>query len=254
MQKSRKNNRAVGFALSFMIFSLVLAIIGGVLMFISTSAQKSTDTPKAPSTEDTPPPKVSCKMSVVIDAGHGGEDGGTSGKNGVTEKELNLKLAFKLRDILEAKGAEVILTRDEDILLYDRNVDFKGRKKSLDLRARLDIAKNNPNSVFISLHMNSFPDEKYNGLQVWYSGNDSRSKILAENIQSSVKNALQPENNRVTKKAGSDIYLLNRATTPAVLVECGFLSNEEECEALCDEKYQTDLSSAIADAVFEFIK
>lgn len=254
MQKNRNNSRALGFALSFVIFSLVLAIIGSVLLFISIRVQKSSDVPKAPPTEEAPFPKVSCKMSVVIDAGHGGEDGGTSGKNGVVEKELNLKIAFKLRDILEEKGAEVILTREEDILLYDRNVDFKGRKKSLDLRARLDIAKNNPNSVFISLHMNSFPDEKYNGLQVWYSGNDSRSKILADDIQSSVKNALQPENNRSTKKAGSNIFLLNRATTPAVLVECGFLSNEEECEALCDEKYQTALSSAIADAIFDFIK
>ena len=191
--------------------------------------------------------------TVIIDAGHGGEDGGAIGKNGVYEKDLNLIIANELQDMLRASGIEVVMTREDDTMLYDRNVDFKGRKKLLDLAARLKTSESYENAVFISIHMNSFPQEKYNGIQVYYSVNDTRSKYLAEKIQSTVCNTIQKKNSRSVKAAGSNIYLLDRIKSPAVLIECGFISNYEECELLCTEEYRQKLTFSIFCGIMSYI-
>ncbi len=188
---------------------------------------------------------------VVIDPGHGGEDGGCSSADGIVEKELNLSLSLMLADILRMSGAEVTLTRSEDILLYDRNADYVGHKKQLDLKARLDIARSDPEAIFISIHMNSFPEAKWHGLQVWYSKNSPESSTLAESIRRLTQEQLQPDNTRRIKAAGSNIYLLDRATAPAVLVECGFLSNPDEAAELARLEYQKKLALIIAQAVWE---
>lgn len=193
------------------------------------------------------------KPIVIIDAGHGGEDGGAIGKNGVYEKDVNLIIANDLSDMLKAAGVDVIMTRSEDILLYDRSADFKGRKKMLDLAARLKIANETENAIFVSIHMNSFPIEKYDGLQVYYSKNTDQSRLLAESIQNSVKNLLQSENDRSIKEAGSNIYLLDRCQSTSVLVECGFLSNTAECELLSTEEYQKELSLAIFNGIYSYV-
>ena len=192
-------------------------------------------------------------VTVVIDAGHGGEDGGTVGVNGAYEKNLNLSIAKKLGKTLEAKGVNAVLTRDEDILLYDKNSDHVGHKKEQDLLNRRRIAEGYENAIFVSIHMNSFPDPKYSGLQVYYSSNDQASASLAGRIQSITRQKLMPENQRQIKKDDGSIYLLDRLNCPAVLVECGFLSNPAECDRLCDEGYQRDLSTCIADAIIEHI-
>lgn len=191
---------------------------------------------------------------IIIDAGHGGEDGGTVGANGVFEKDINLKIAYILRDISEACGYTTIMTRSEDILLYDRNVDFKGRKKALDLLARVKIANSYENALFLSIHMNSFPEKKYSGLQVYYSKNNDGSALLAENIQSGIKADLQKSNDRKTKPAGSNIYILERIELPAVLIECGFLSNDEECAKLSSDGYQKQLALSIFSAISKYIE
>ena len=190
--------------------------------------------------------------TVIIDAGHGGRDGGTVGIDGVTvEKELNLDIAERMREILAKRGYEVIMTRSEDMLLSDPMISSS--KKASDLSARLKIMKSYENAVFISIHMNAFSDKKYSGLQVYYSKNDPRSATLAENIQSSVKEALQPENTRKTKAAGENIYLLNKATCPAVMIECGFLSNPDECARLADENYRAALAAVLCDSIRDYI-
>ena len=190
--------------------------------------------------------------TVIIDAGHGGRDGGTVGIDGVTvEKELNLDIAERMREILAKRGYEVIMTRSEDMLLSDPMISSS--KKASDLSARLKIMKSYENAVFISIHMNAFSDKKYSGLQVYYSKNDPRSATLAENIQSSVKEALQPENTRKTKAAGENIYLLNKATCPAVMIECGFLSNAQDCELLGNSDYRARLADAIYSSIEEYI-
>ena len=233
----------------FIVFSFFLCVFLGALVILGT---RNTSPPEETSTEESDSDKASDGVVVVIDAGHGGEDGGTVGKNGVFEKDLNLAVAFALSDALERKGITTLLTRDEDILLYDRNSNYQGQKKAQDLAERRRIAESCENAIFVSIHMNSFPEEKYKGLQVYYSENHEQSHVLAQKIQSAVSKELQPENDRQCK-SGTDIYLLERLTCPSVLIECGFLSNHEECELLSTEKYQKTLSELMAKAIYEHI-
>lgn len=189
--------------------------------------------------------------TVVIDAGHGGEDGGTASKSGTLEKDINLKLSALLGDLFSAAGYSAVQTRTEDKLLYDRNTDYKGRKKILDMAARLNTANNCGAELFISIHMNSFPQPKYRGLQVYYSPNHKDSETVAKSIQSLTRSSLQPENNRAVKPSGGKIYLLDKLEYPAVLVECGFLSNPDEAALLCDDDYLQQLAFVIFAAASE---
>lgn len=191
-------------------------------------------------------------LTVVLDAGHGGEDGGAVSASGLLEKDLNLSVVLALRDRLSEAGIPVVLTRSEDRLLYDPDSDFAGRKKVLDLEGRRRIAEEAGHCLFVSIHMNAFGDSSCRGLQVWYSPNHSSSKALADLIQSSVRSSLQPDNTRRIKPATSSIYLLHHLTMPAVLVECGFLSCPEEAQNLGDESYRAELVEVLASAILEF--
>lgn len=190
--------------------------------------------------------RVTC---VVLDAGHGGEDGGAVSADGAVEKDLNLQISFLIKEMLETNGIKVVMTRETDTLLYDKNADYQGRKKVLDLAARKKIAEETVNSVFVSIHMNTYPLKSCRGLQVWYSPNHPRSKELAKNIQKSARELVQPENQRTVKPATSGIYLLHKLHTPAVLVECGFLSSPEEARLLTDSEYQKQLAFSIFSAI-----
>ena len=191
-------------------------------------------------------------VTIVLDAGHGGEDGGAEA-NGLVEKDLNLDVTLRVATLLREQGVNVVLTRDTDVLLYDKNSDHEGKKKAQDLRKRLEIANSCENPVLVSIHMNYFAQTQYSGLQVWYSKNDARSKILANRIQLNVKSTLQPNNNRVTKEATGSIFLLHNATCPAVLIECGFLSNSDEAHALGDADYRQQLANAIFRSIMDYI-
>ena len=191
-------------------------------------------------------------IKVYIDPGHGGEDGGCEG-NGLVEKDLNLDISMRLASLLRKAGIKVVMTRETDILLYDVNSDYKGQKKAQDVRKRLEIAKNQENPFLISIHMNYFPQTQYSGLQVWYSKNDTHSQVLANLIQSNNKNTLQPNNNRAIKEATSSIFLLHNATFPAILIECGFLSNSHEAHTLSDENYRQKLAEMIFKSIMEYI-
>ncbi|MBQ7940450.1 MAG: N-acetylmuramoyl-L-alanine amidase [Clostridia bacterium] len=191
---------------------------------------------------------------IVIDAGHGGEDGGASGTDGTKEKDLNLLVAQSLADILTAAGYDVRMTRTDDRLLYDLYgdlTDYTGHKKTYDLRNRLRFTEEAGADLLISIHMNKFPQPQYSGLQVYYSPTAPESRTVAEVIRSYTKLYLQPENERETKAATSSIYLLHRIQRPAVMVECGFLSNEEELTRLKDEIYRRQLALVIACAAAE---
>lgn len=185
---------------------------------------------------------------IILDAGHGGEDGGATGVNGVLEKDLNLALSQKLGILLELAGYTVIQTRSEDRLLCDADTP-RGHRKQGDLEGRLAVARKYPNSLFISLHMNTFPNDSCRGTQVWYTQNDASSIEWANAVQGAIKKTLQPQNNRKTKAATSSIYLLRHATTPAILIECGFLSTPSECELLSTEAYQKALALTIFSAI-----
>lgn len=192
--------------------------------------------------------------TVLIDAGHGGEDGGAVGINGVLEKELNLLVSEKLYTLLTFAGYKTIMTRTEDRMLYDKNDNFKGRKKILDLAERLKIISQSSPTLFVSIHMNSFPDPQYEGLTVYYSPNTQQSRSAAECIMSKMRDSLQPHNTREIKEASSNIFLLNRATCPAVLVECGFISNRSECEQLCNDEYRKRLTLVLYSSCADFIE
>ncbi len=198
----------------------------------------------------------SVPVLVVIDAGHGGEDGGTSGADGTREKDVNLAVAKSVFDMLSASGVGCVMTRTEDKLLYDEYgdlSDYTGKKKVYDLKNRLRRAEENGDAVLVSIHMNAFSSKKYSGLQVYYSPNASGSAVLANLVQTTVRTYLQPENDRETKRAGKSIYLLDRIKTPGILIECGFLSNDEECGKLNDQGYRQKLALTISSAIWEYL-
>lgn len=185
------------------------------------------------------------KREVILDAGHGGEDGGAVSSSGTLEKDLNLEVVLRLRQLLTLCGYEVILTRDADEMLGG---GARGQRKLEDLKYRLKTANGHPGALFLSVHMNKFPDPSCRGVQIYYSGNDGESERFAGLLQEAVR-VLQPGNRREMKKATGAIYLLDRAQTPAALIECGFLSNPEEEALLKDENYQEALCVAILAAL-----
>ncbi len=193
------------------------------------------------------------KQTVIIDAGHGGDDGGAIGIDGTVEKDINLDIALKLEKLLKFYGFDVIMTRTDDIMTCDDGLDSLRKRKVSDIHNRFDILEKNPDAVFISIHQNKFEDNSQHGTQVFYSGNNDESKLLAESIQNSIVSVLQPDNSRVVKKSGSGIYLLYHAKLPAVLVECGFISNPAEVKKLNDENYRMKIAILIADGLIKYL-
>lgn len=192
------------------------------------------------------------RITVIIDAGHGGEDGGAE-VDGVLEKDINLSIADKLADTLRLCGVHVTEIRDEDISVYDDSAQTLREKKVSDLKHRVEIVNGSENNILVSIHQNKFDNSAYSGAQVFYSSNNDKSRVLAESIRNSVVSLLQNDNTRELKPANSDIYLLDNATVPAVIVECGFLSNDEERAKLLDSGYQSEMAYSIAMGVLEYI-
>ena len=174
------------------------------------------------------------QKTVIIDAGHGGEDCGAIGVSGVYEKDLNLAVAKTLGEEFSNAGYAVIYTRLDDRLLYTEEENIYGIRKISDLKNRCKIGAETPDALFISIHMNSFSSEKYSGTHVYYSERHEDSYPIAMSVQSKIKEDLQPNNNRVPKP-GKDIYLLENLDNPAILIECGFLTNSAECDKLSEK-------------------
>ena len=190
---------------------------------------------------------------IIIDAGHGGEDGGTVSSSGIIEKNINLSIALKLEKIFSEKGFETVMTRNEDCLIYDEDCKTLRQKKASDLHNRMKIMESYNNCLFLSVHQNHFSQSKYYGAQVFYSQNRSESEALARYIQESIVSSLQKENTRQIKPSGSEIFLLYNASQPAVMVECGFLSNPGEAQKLNSEDYQLQMAEAIYKGVSEYL-
>lgn len=182
------------------------------------------------------------KPTIIIDPGHGGEDGGAVSNTNILEKNINLEISLILKEFLISNGFNVIMTRNTDTALYDKDTDHK---KHSDLKNRVEVFNSSQNNIVISIHQNKFTEEKYSGTQIFYSANCENSSILAENIRTTVISLLQPDNERECKKAGSEIFVLHNAQVPAVMVECGFLSNNTEAEKLNSKNYQKRLAYCI---------
>lgn len=184
---------------------------------------------------------------LVLDAGHGGEDGGAVSITGMPESQINLAIVLKLRDVLGLYGVDPILLRDEDVSLHDDGADTLREKKRSDLKNRVAAVEDVEGVTLLSIHQNTYPGNRYHGAHVFYAPTDG-SRTLAEHIQNSIKTTLQPENKRAVKQISNTVYILNHVTCPAVLVECGFLTNPEEESLLRDEDYQRKLAAVIAGA------
>lgn len=188
---------------------------------------------------------------IIIDAGHGGEDGGAVAGDGTLEKDLNLQISLKLNDILTVMGYKTHLIRTTDTAIHSSGDTIRQRKIS-DIKNRFAIMNQYDNCLYISVHQNKFSDKNVYGAQTFYSPNNNESKILADFIQKSISGHLQPDNKRTIKKSGTDIYLLYNATKPTVMVECGFLSNDNELSSLKDISYQEKMAISIALGIINY--
>lgn len=183
---------------------------------------------------------------IIIDPGHGGFDGGAIGVNGTIEKDINLAISLKLRDMLEEAGFTIVMTRETDTATNDENDTTTRSKKVSDMRNRLNLTKLYPGSMLVSIHQNKLANSsKAYGGQIFYSPNQESSKELAQYIQTEFNQTIQPEKTREIVKTGKNLYLFYNAQNTAVLCECGFLSNPEEEALLNTEDYQYQIAYCI---------
>ena len=190
--------------------------------------------------------------TVIIDAGHGGEDGGAVAYDGSLEKDFNLDIALKLQDVLELYGFNVVMTRTEDVMTCDDNLKTQRQKKVSDIRNRLELINKFDNAIFVSIHQNKFSDSNQEGTQVFYSPVNLNSKKLADCIQNSVVSNIQRNNKRKTKKSGTEIFLLYHSVVPSVMVECGFLSNSNDLLKLKTDAYKMKIATLVADGIINY--
>ena len=180
---------------------------------------------------------------IVLDAGHGGADGGASGPDGTRECDLNLAITLKTDVVLGLLGEETLLLRSTDTDLSSSDAKSISQKKVSDIRRRVELTNSQPGAILVSIHCNTYSQEKYHGAQVFYTGG---AKEFGETMQLALKNGVDPTNARMAKAVSPDVYLMNHIKVPGILVECGFLTNQEELTNLKDPDYQTRLAVTIA--------
>ena len=190
-------------------------------------------------------------VRVVVDAGHGGEDGGASGTSGVPESRINLEIALRLRDLLVFAGAQPVMIRETDTAVYTGDCATITQKKVSDLKNRVKTVNAADAAVLVSIHQNFFGQSKYRGAQVFFAKTDG-SRALAETVQRVLRESVDASNHRQVKPAQS-VYLMEHLECTGVLVECGFLSNPEEERLLQDGTYQKKIAAAICGALTEYL-
>lgn len=209
---------------------LLLGVLGGALLRQGTAR---------------PATAAATSVTVVIDPGHGGEDGGAVATDGTVESTINLAIAKRLDVILTFWGCDTVLLREEDVSLHDPGCATIRAKKVSDIHNRVKRVETQPNPRLISIHQNHFSSSKYSGAQVFYA-NGPLGQPWAALTQKNLRECLDPANARREKPVSRDIYLMNHITCPAILVECGFLSHPQERERLKDPDYQTAVAAVVA--------
>ena len=194
---------------------------------------------------------LNSETTVVIDAGHGGEDGGASSSDGVLASAINLEVAQIVNDLLHFAGIRTQMIRTQDTAVYTEGGSIQQKKVS-DLKNRVRMVENTPGALLLSIHQNFFPETKYHGAQVFYAKTPG-SEALAELTQESLRACADPENRRKIKKSES-VYLMEKVSCTAILVECGFLSNEPEAQKLTQQPYQQKLAAGICSALCRFLQ
>jgi len=188
------------------------------------------------------PKQAEKKKVVVIDPGHGGEDPGKVGVNDTLEKDINLQIALKLKPLLEEKGIEIVMTRESDEVPKDNKEDLQGRVK---------LINDTKPSIVVCIHQNSFTDASVKGAQVFYYAGSDISENAAQILQEEFR-SVDTDNTRQIK-ANDNYFLLKRTEVPAVIVECGFLSNYEEAQKLVTEEYQKEIATAICNGIIKWL-
>lgn len=226
--------KAVACALAVTLLCTLAALLGG-------------EPPVAPADAD-----EGYQKTVIIDPGHGGFDGGAV-VGGVVEKDLNLVIGLKVAGLLRLSGFRVVMTRTDDSSTESDPDGSISVRKASDLKNRLALAGGYPDGILVSIHLNKYPQsDAVHGAQVFYSPRADGSKALAEDIDRKIKALIQRENRRPIKAAPDGNYLLGNAAIPAVIVECGFMSNRKELDLLCDDKYQSKIALAIFCGICEY--
>ena len=182
---------------------------------------------------------------IVIDPGHGGEDGGATGVAGTRESDLNLAVSLRLQALLRLFGHEPVMVRTTDTAVYSAGAGTISEKKVSDIHNRVRLVNDTPGALLVSIHQNFFTQGKYSGAQVFYA-DDAYSRELAQQMQAQLRASLDPGNRREAKAAAGTVYLMNHIQTPGILVECGFLSNAVEEARLNTPAYQTRLAMTMA--------
>lgn len=193
------------------------------------------------------------RLRVIVDAGHGHPDGGAVGADGTQEKDINLSIARKLEEVLLGKGIEVVMTRIDDNGLQEDGLSTIRQMKRSDMNKRLNIMKNSSADLFVTIHMNYFEKKSANGLNIFYAHNYPEIEPLAVNIQSRMSQITGAAAHSV-KTADKNLFLMKNPPLPAILVECGFLSNGEEIKKLKNDDYQSRIAWAIADSIEKYYK
>lgn len=184
---------------------------------------------------------------LILDAGHGGEDGGAVSITGVPESQINLAIVLKMRDIAALYGIDPVVLRETDISLHDDSASTLREKKRSDLQNRVAAVEDVEGASLISIHQNTYTSSRYHGAQVFYAPTEG-SQELAELLQTAIRDTIQIDNQRVAKQISDDVYLMNHISCPAVLVECGFLTNAQEEADLRDDGYQRKLAAVLIGA------
>ena len=226
MQKEtykRTQTAALYLTMGLMLVGTVFLTVKGTVSFVdSSNVQKA-------------------ERCIVIDAGHGGDDPGKIGINGALEKDLNLEIARKVESLLRLEGIETVLTRTGSEGLYDAGAE---NKKVQDMKRRIEKIEEASPMLTVSIHQNSYPEEYVKGAQVFYYKDSKESENAAKLMQESLKQRLDPQNHREAK-ANASYFLLKKTSSPIIIVECGFLSNQEEAKKLSDSAYQEQVAWAV---------
>ena len=213
---------------------MVLLLILAGLLSLSKNLQKYVSSENV----------VAAGKVIVIDSGHGGDDPGKIGINQAKEKDVNLKIAKKVKKRLKKEGWKVVMTREEDVMLGDAE---KGNRKIHDMKARVELINKTMPAMAVSIHQNSYQEAEIHGAQVFYYSHSQDGKRMAETMQRAL--LMADEENTRQAKGNDTYYLLKRTEVPTIIVECGFLSNPQEAEKLTEDEYQKKLAQAITSGI-----
>lgn len=189
---------------------------------------------------------------LVIDAGHGGEDGGAVALSGIHESAINLEIAKKLAALAELTGLPYVMTRDSEDITYPDSAVTTAKRKVYDTKRRAELVNTTPNAVLLSVHQNFFPQGSVHGPQAFYAPTDG-SNTFAALVQETMNSTVAPLSRRVCAPAAKNIYLMKSVTCPAVLVECGFISNKDESALLCTDAYRLKVALALTGAYLQYL-